>query len=325
MCIKQLFDIDKKDDNTEDGHTALHYAIETNNPIIVELLLKEYDANPNVVNNSNQTTLICWASRKDRNLSILRLLVKYRFDFPRLVNERQKQHGFTAFHFLCYPANVDHNIVCLNHLFSICTKLPNCSINTLARDDDGMCGFHRAIDLKSFDMMKYLLEKVYFPNNDKLSKDGVALINMRVMREMPLAAYILQLLVSKESRNVKNDLEIFELFVSYGMKVNSQHGRTFEIPIMHHYTELVVFILNENLSPIHKFEDIMSLMYTFNAWKYGRVNTEILKALYSYGLEHGLISNKLHHSQIIVRAAQYNLTTFKATMFLDHICNNTYD
>ena len=324
MFLKQSFDIDKKDNESENGLTALHYAIFSNNPITVELLLKEYNANPNVVDNTNGTLLMTWASIQDRNLSILRLLVKYRFDFARLVNEVEHRREWTAFHFLCFGDNTYHNITCIKVLFSICQKIPHCSINILTQNGDGLGGLHCAIFKKNVDMTKYLLENVYFPNNDKRNKDGVAFINMRMNKGLSLAAFVLGALVTKEEGNVKDDLEIFKLLVSYGMKVDSQDEK-FNLPIMYHHAELVAFSLNQNLSPIYTFDKIMYLMYEINAKRSGIVNTEILKSLYNYGLEHGLIYNKFHHSQIIGIAAQYNLATFKTTMSMILQKHGIYD
>ena len=310
-----MFDIDKRDKRDKHGGTPLHHAILSNNPVTVELLLKEYNANPNVVDNMNKTTLLYWASRQDRNLSILRLLVKYGFDFARLVNQPDDQHAATVFHFLCCPDNTDHNIVCLKHLFSICQKIPNCSINILAQDHHGVCGLHCALQAKSIGMIKYLLENVYFPNNDKLNKDGIAFINMKTVGSTTsLWSFWLEVLTTKKDRNVIHDLKIFKLLLSYGMKVNSQDETDFKTPICTHYTEIVAFILNQNLCPIDSFNKIMDLMYKINAIRYGNVNPEILKILYNYGLKHGVIANKYHHSQIIAKAAQYNLTTFKTTI-----------
>ena len=310
-----MFDIDK---THKDGYTALHRAILCNNPIIVELLLKEYDANPNVVDNENRTTLMYWASIKDRNLSILKLLFKYRFDFARLINEPAKVHARTVFHLLCCVGNTDHNIACLQHLFSICEKIPHCSINILARCDNGMCGLHSAIIQQDVSMIKYLLENVYFPNNNKINKDGITFLNMKMVRGVSLAAFVLGTFVAKKKDgNVRSGLEIFKLFVSYGMKVNSQDEiMCFNLPISWHHEELVAFILNQNVYPIYKFDKILSLMYKANTEHYGSVSTEIVKSLYNYGLKHGVICNKYHHSHIIAQAAQYNLTTFKTTMLM---------
>ena len=151
-----MLDIDRKNDwFTDDGGCALHYAILSNNPKMVELLLEEYHANPNVVDGNNSTTLMMWALLKDRNLSTLRLLVKYGFDFVKLINQRSnKSRGLTEFLELCRTrdGNTHHNIDCLKHLFSICEKISNCSINTLARDHSGTSGLHLAIFARDVDM-----------------------------------------------------------------------------------------------------------------------------------------------------------------------------
>ena len=152
-----MLDIDKKDNIN--GYTVLHYAILSNNPKMVELLLEEYHAHANVVSNQNKTALWIWATVKDRNLSILRLLVKYGFDFVKLVNAHENECGQTVFHYLCFTQdnNTNHNIACLKHLFSICEKISNCSINILARNHGDMSGLHSAILSKDVDMIKYLL------------------------------------------------------------------------------------------------------------------------------------------------------------------------
>ena len=308
-----MFDIDKRDKN---GYTILHHAILRNNPIIVELLLKEYDANPNVVDKNNTTTLLHWASKPNRNLSILRLLVNYRFDFAKLVNKSENKDGYNVFHYLCFKGDTDHNISCLKHLFSICKKIPRCSINILARQYTGACGLHHAIFQKSVDMIKYLLENVYFPNNDKLNKDGVAFINMKVASGMSLGKFVVAKIVAWKDGNVKRDLEMLKLLVSYGMKFNSQDNSIFVTIIIHQYVEIAAFILNQNLSPIYNLDRIMYFMYEVPADHYVSVNTEILQSLYDYGSKHGLISNKSHHLRIITKAAQYNLAVFRTTMLM---------
>ena len=317
-----MFDIDK---HGKYGRTASHEAIINNNPIIVELLLKEYHANPNVVDNDNETTLMYWALTRDRKLSILTLLVKYGFDFAKLVNQRSNNNGETVFHILCdTDGNTDHNIACLKHLFSICEKIPNCSINILAQNHQGMCGLHYAIYNKEIDMTNYLLENVYFPNNDKLNKDGIACINMKILGGLSLAGCVIRISIFKEDGNVKRDLEMFKLLDSYGMKFNSEDEIYLGAAIVHHFAELVAFILDENFFPIDTLDKIVDFMYKDNG-EHGSVNTEILKLLYKYGLEHGLILNKSDHKQIIIESAKYDLSTFKSTMLMILYKHGIYD
>ena len=309
-----MFDIDNKHGPIAEGRTPLHYAISSNSPITVELLLKEYHANPNVVDNENNTTLMCWASINDKNLLILKLLEKYGFDFARLVNQRDSKHGRTAFIILCRKRNSDHCIACFNHLFSICKTIPNCSINILAQTNEGMCGLHYAIIERNVDMLRYLLERVYFPNNDKLNKDGIAIINMQVCRHTSLATLTVRVLEFAEPRQEKSALEMFKLLLSYGMKVDDENIVT--MAVESHYTEVADFILNEIWYPTHTFNHIIWLMYEINARHHGSANTAILKSLYNYGFKHGLICNKYHHSKIIMEAAKYNLETFKTTILM---------
>ena len=282
----------------------------------VELLLKEYNANPNVVDNKNHTTVMCWTLTKDKKLSILRILAKYGFDFAKLINQPENEYGVTVLHFLCMYGNSGHNIACIKDLFSICKKIPECSINILAQNHQGLCALHHAIYNKDIDMIKYLLENVYFPNNDKLNKDGIAFINMKILGIKPLGPYVMEILATEKDRNVKRDLELFKLLVSYGVKFNAKDQVYFQVPIIQHYTKLVAFMLDENLCPLDTFDTIIGLMYKVNAKRSGIVNTDIVKSLYNYGLKHGLISNKIHHAQIFAEAAKYDLATCRSTMLM---------
>ena len=309
-----MFDIEKRD---EDGRTALHHAIWANKPIIVELLLKEYHANPNVIDSENNTTLMYWATKKDRNISILTLLVKYGFDLARLVNQRDHQYRYTVFHILCRSdSNTDNKIACLKQLFSMCQKIPNCSINILAQNHQGACGLHCAILCQDIDVVKHLLENVYFPNNDKSNKDGIAFINMKINGVMSLATIVISVLTTKWDGKVKRDLEMFKLLVSYGMKFNSQDERYFRAIINYHYAEVVTFILDENFFPIDTLDKIVDFMYKANEESLGSVNNEILKSFYNYGLKHGMILNKSDHKQILIESAKYALSTFKTTILM---------
>ena len=290
----------------------MHGAITLNNPAIAEILLREYGANPNTVDDLNRTTLMVWGGiSEDRNLSILKLLVKYRFDFAKLINQCDNNQ-WTVFHYLCinFGNYTEKNIASLKHLFGICEKIPNCSINILARDRMGWCGLHHAIQHGNVDMVKYLLENIYFPNNDKLNKDGVAFMNMRLSDQVSLVMFVM-LIFNKHPHDIC--LEIFKLMVSYGMRVNSKSDQVLGKAVGCHFNKLVEFILNENLCPIETLDAILRLMDQ-NSEATGISSTEILKALYGYGLKHGVICNKNHDSQIFGRAARYNLKAFKAVM-----------
>ena len=313
-----MFDIDKPVAGLSNGnkYTALQFAISSENPQVVELLLKKCHTNPNVVDSSNCTTLMFCAAQTERSLPIMRLLVEYRFDFAKLINQRHNGDGCTLFHTLCSKTrgNINDNIACLKYLFDVCKKIPNCSINILARDNSGTCGLHKAVLRGNADMVKYLLENVYFPNNNKLNRDGVAFMNMSLNEHYSLLRFVLMTFYSNQ--NIKCGLEIFKLLVSYGMKVNLKSDTALTLAVLYQQTEIVEFILNENLCPIYTLMEFLSRMYPDNAALNGIPNTKIMKAVYNYGLKHGIISNKNDHSQLIGNAARYNVTTFKTTILM---------
>ena len=174
------------------------------------------------------------------------LLTKYGFDYEKLVNERESINGYTVFHYLCMEKYRDNQIECIKYLFQVCD-----SINILAKDDRQMCGLHIAIRDSHVDFIKYLLENVYFPNNDKLNPDGIAFLNMLCPGNIPLIRLVFTVFKEKKV-NVKDQLQIVKLFVSYGMNVNrTKYSKsTLEWAIDFNLQEIVQFILNLNLCPI---------------------------------------------------------------------------
>ena len=299
---------------TESGYNLLLFAIHKNNARIVEILLKNFNANPNVVDNRNCTALMYFALYGRGNLSIMKLLTKYGFDYEKLVNKRESTNGYTVFHCLCMEKYTDNQIECIKYLFQVCN-----SINILAKNCAQMCGLHLAIKESNVPLIKYLIENVYFPNNDKLNPDGIAFLNMLCLGNAPLVTFVLS--ISHDTNvNATDQLQIFKLLVSYGMNVNPANGvysnSTLEIAIDWNMTEIVQFILNHNLCPIYTLQEIIRLMYI----AYQKTpNDEILRALYNYGINYNLIF-KFEHVQIISFAACINLAAFKTalSMVLEH-------
>ena len=73
-----------------------------------------------------------------------------------------------------------------------------------------------------------MLENVYFPNNDKLNKDGIAAINMRVMGNMSLPRFLMQwTLETTHYRDVKRNLEMLKSLASYGMDFQFEYMMQF--------------------------------------------------------------------------------------------------
>ena len=177
----------------------------------------------------------------------------------------------------------------------------------------GRCGLHYAIRRKQVDMIRHLLENVYFPNNDKQNKNGVAFMNMRAGGSASLTLFVLVTLVNADKVNSKRDLEILKLLLSYGMKFDAKDPRLLVTVVKNHRVDLLAFIFDQDLIPINIFDHILQFMYEFNALQHG-VDTEILKELYNYGLVHGVICTKHHHEEIVIKASEYDLAVFKATM-----------
>ena len=133
----------------------------------------------------------------------------------------------------------------------------------MAKNRNGERGLHVTIWESNADMVTYLLENVYFPNNDKSFPDGIAFLNMMILGKRPLTGYVLGAHINTEHYDPTRHFEMFKLLVSYGMKVNytnlPQTSLEFAIEMQH--TRIAQFMLNENLCPIYTFEDVVQLMY----------------------------------------------------------------
>ena len=298
----------------EGGATLLMVAIYKNHPPIVERLLKDFNASPNIVHNRNLTSLWFWVVGTRGNLSILKLLTKYGFDYAKLVNKRDIGGGRTIFNMLCTNSYVDDPIACVKYLFQVCKKIPNCSINILAKNVDSMCGLHVAIWDSNADLVKYLLENVYFPNNDKSNPDGIAVLNMMCSANLPLAAFVLSTnLRTAHFYDATRQSEIFKLLISYGMRVNYAYRSTtiLELAIKTKCTRNVRFMLSENLCPIYTLENLVQLMYAGNDTSF---SDEIFQALYNYGVNHNLIVESGQDVQIIAIGGCVSLLAFKTAL-----------
>ena len=289
------------------GNTLLLCAIFHNRARMVEIFLKDGNANPNVVNNRNETALMICAMGTSVNLSIMKLLTKYRFDYAKLVNKRDNHSGQTVFHYLCQQGKTDAAIACMKYLFQVCKNIPNCSINVLAKSRLDLCGLHWAIYELNVDMVKYLLENVYFPNNDKSNPNGIAFINMPV-HKLPLPMWVIACR-NYDGNDAKCHSKILKLLVAYGANLNYNMLR---IVIKAEYTELVCFMLQENLCPIYTFDNLIDAMFAVRG--VSTTKEEIWKAFYNYGRNHNLIVESAHDVYIIKLAATINLSTFKTIL-----------
>lgn len=271
---------------------------------MTQVLLEEYNANPNVISQYNRTSL--WFCSQTGNLSLLKLLVQHGFDFVNLVNVCDSKKGMTPFHWLCYEGHT----YMIKHLFGICQEIAKCSINILARNRLNMCGLHYAIQSNDVECVKYLLENVYFPNRDKMNQNGVEVINSDVNNQS-LAAF---------ATNDSN-LEIFKLLVEYGMDVSTPvdphrvngvvlHAPMFLIgAIFKRKTEIVRYWLDARLHKGFSRHQCISLISWSCKWK----AKNILQILYDYGRKTGVISDDCH-IEILKESSKSSLDMFKATL-----------
>ena len=232
VCVIQSFSIDKQYITIGRNETLLQYAIRCHNPIVAEMLLKEYNASPNTINNQNETALhmCCSIYSITDKIRMMQLLEKYNFDFAKLINVAEYNTNKTVFHMLCQQQCLE----CLAYIVGICYNIKNCNINTLILDSTGRTGLHYAILHANFELIKFLLEHVYFPNNDKTNKNGIKCIENE-NGLVPL--YIVAL---------ENDCswDIFELLISYGMDVTQMSPRWgfldhVQMAMQHHNTKLL--------------------------------------------------------------------------------------
>ena len=269
---------------------------------MVEILLKDGNANPNAVNHRNCTALMYCVVCVRGNLSTMKLLTKYGFDYAKLVNKRDNDLGGTVFQYLCKQGAIDW----MKYLLQVCKNIPNCSINILATGVGDMCGLHWAVAELNVDMVRYLLENVYFPNNDKSNQTGIAFINMLIGGTASLAKMVLFSGKGRKDYDAKRHLRIFKLLVSYGMNLNN----ALETAIHLNQAEIVCFMLQENLYPIGTVENLFDTLGAIGV----SAKEEIWKALYNYGINYNLIVESRHHVGIIVYAATINLSSFKMVL-----------
>ena len=229
-CKTQSFSIDKQ--YGKRNETLLQAAIRCSRPMIAEMLLKEYNANPNTLNNQNETSLhiCCSVARVSDKIAMMQLLEKYNFDFAKLINVAEYKDGQTVFHVLCEQECLE----CLTYIIGICNNIKNCKINTLIKDSKGRTGLHHAIAKTNFQLIKFLLEHVYFPNNDKSNKNGIKCIQDK-NGVLPLNIIAL-----------KHDCswDIFELLISYGMDITQMTPKWnflvhLELAMQHHNRKLL--------------------------------------------------------------------------------------
>ena len=186
------------------GMTALHEAIRNGDVQIAGLLLK-FGANLDIKSKWDQTSLL-FACHQN-NVDVLELLEQYKFDFQKLINHRDGITGYTAFLLLCMNGRTKM----LEYLVNKFGKI----MDILATDNDGNNGLHLAVKHQHFETAKYLLQNVYFPNNNKKNETGFKVINGSTICFEMTPCHIAAENVSKYS------LDIFKLLIDYNCDIHS--------------------------------------------------------------------------------------------------------
>ena len=155
--------------------TPLMEACKANHFEIAQFLLSQCNANPNLYEKNgnlgndpnNGATTMYWAAFRG-NLKLLKLLAQYEFDFVRLINKVSGKYKHSAFLKLCFNGNV----TCLQWLLNKCQNIDKCKLDILKADSGGDNALHLSIDQNQYEMVEFLINHVYFPNNNSNYNDG---------------------------------------------------------------------------------------------------------------------------------------------------------
>ena len=143
--------------NNVTHNSLLHVACKENREKIVEILL-QHGADANITDNRQKATFTAmhWAVWK-KNLNIMKLLIKYKFNCRKYINnimsKREPYNLMSVFLVLCSNGSVE----CMECLYSKFGEL----IQIEVKDRRGRNGVFLAIVNKHLDMLEYLFKNVY--------------------------------------------------------------------------------------------------------------------------------------------------------------------
>ena len=223
-------------------YTPVLLACMLNNVEILRILLQgtllQKGGNPNMIYqpNGQQITAMQFAAKYE-NISMMKLLIEYRFDCDRLINNILHAGAhYSVFLQLCQNGNVE----CMDYLMSEC-KLQD-KIDIQQRDIYGYNDLHVAVIKENVKMVEYLLSNVY--NNQQ--------IKSKIMNQ-PVAIngmHLSQLAVQKSTLNA---LHIFKLLTQkYQCPVNthSTNGKRVIINDAASFSPLIFeYMLDQRLYP----------------------------------------------------------------------------
>ena len=224
-------------------------ACSCNNVEILELLLK-HGANPNTIQDPNdqKITTMHWAVYH-QNLSMMKLLIKHKFDYDELINNTfNGGNHYSVFLQLCENGNIE----CMEYLLSLCSNNAfkydnswgfnrNCQdrsdIDLTQRDINGYNSLHIAVENSNLSMILYLLNEIY--NHPRMR--GIV-VNQTVLSTDTKTSHI----ASKKS-NTNDALEIFKLLtITYNCSIDEI---TLRNSIMSPSSLIFQFMLNEQMYP----------------------------------------------------------------------------
>ena len=95
------------------GTTPLWFACESNNLMIIKLLL-ENGADCNTIDPTDNTTCL-WKACGHGNVDMIKMLCKYGLDFKKVINLKQSLKGYSAFHLMCEQGHLE----CLKYILGV--------------------------------------------------------------------------------------------------------------------------------------------------------------------------------------------------------------
>eukprot|EP01084_Bolivina_argentea_P174843 302834_1 len=142
---------------SSNGTTPIIQAAENESAEMVKFLLKN-GASANSINKYNETAM--WHGISKGNIEIIKLLIKYGFDWDKYINAPSKVPGggnFTGFHMCC----LNGSIRCLEYLFSI-EKNYSTKIDVHSKAVKNQTGLLLACNSNSTSVVEFLFTKTKF-------------------------------------------------------------------------------------------------------------------------------------------------------------------
>ena len=357
---------------------ACAFAQNKNSIEIVKLLLS-YDADPNYRNSKSDTTAMHFAvkymfheSRHSVLLSIIKLLSENNnintFNWQSNINYKYKMgiaKGKSLWLYICLYCNVES----IDYIYNKCVNTidtnndvdngtyTQCCIDLLATDNDGFnalyySGFNKTTSLL---LTKYLLENIYFPNNDINNQIGLKAINKRndtsydsCDQSKILTTNIVDCFCGNDEIPDNNDLiELLKLYHKYNANLFSNNisndfsngkGNMWVAACLSNKINLIKFMGDNGFVPMSNnannqnnfitIENICFLICTYCQHSIS-INNDLILYLCQLVGNHSKYNSKNHFLELLfkIHSNEYGFRAFKLILScilkLDNI--NTFD